>query len=303
MTWEWKDLPNPTHPHAPNGPACTIRLTQTGWQHIFKRHVSNKREPWVEWLLSAAERLPPGTAAGVQPLQQLATAWRQGKSLKSLRDKLLQLAQSSGSQDAIIKILEQATRESFCWPLIMVTRVVQPSSTHPNLLPTSSSKSTANLPQPLDFQTMHWRAVLPVGAILVVRRVPRHKRNIVVTCYILEDYDKSPHYRWKSAVKKLLRRYVPISKDEHGRPTGWFYPKQAVTYPTGQRLCVDLVTPTNWGFNMQVQGGRWLGRLPDWPAVEQIRSAIQTSPQRFHLRPRHRPAYEDSHQQEEVRPT
>jgi len=135
-----------------------------------------------------------------------------------------------------------------------------------------------------------WHLVLPSGAVAILRGSGPSLRW--VTCYYLRAaaVQKMRRHRWKAAVRQIIRRYVPLK----GEPPQWLLPSQeeevAIRNSEGKVIGwvknLQFITPENWGFEPELKGCPWRGRLPSWPAAEEAESPTYAKPRPRWLKPR-----------------
>lgn len=163
---------------------------------------------------------------------------------QELCDRLVQWYYGeSDLDDETLRRLEQlfgeALRESLNRPLILLTR-------------TGPGRLT-------------WIAILPSGAIFVLKSKYDDSRVHLVTCYYPDRPNlHPPHRRWRHIVHTYLWRFAPIR--EEGAAKRFFMPEDGKT---------QFVQPKNWGFDMSTHPPVWRGALPDWPAAEKLSPKIK----------------------------
>mgnify|MGYP000047132114 CR=1 FL=1 len=119
-----------------------------------------------------------------------------------------------------------------------------------------------------------WIAILPTGAIFVLRSKFSDSRAHLVTCYYPDRPNlHPPHRRWRHIAHTYLWRYAPIR--EQGGARRFFMPENEK---------IRFVQPENWGFDMSARPPVWRGALPDWPAAKKL--SPKTKQHRIKLRQR-----------------
>lgn len=99
----WQDLPDPRDPQAPAGKHTEVVLSAEAWEHIVRKHIANRREPWDELLSRPVRKrvvLEHGTAGD--------EGWQ-------------------ATQEAVDRLGRQI-RHSLERPLVMLYRVGQPGA-------------------------------------------------------------------------------------------------------------------------------------------------------------------------------
>ncbi|GIX01880.1 MAG: hypothetical protein KatS3mg112_0817 [Thermogutta sp.] len=169
--------------------------------------------------------------------------------------------------DVVLGGLKKQTQESFVRPQVLIFRRRLSIGNHTN-----------------------WLLILPSGAIAILRETGQFLRWI--TCYYLAPVAvvKKRRERWKTAVRQIIRRYVPLK----GEPPQWLLPSQeeevAIRNSEGKVIGwvknLQFITPENWGFEPELKGCPWRGRLPSWPAAEEAESPTYATPRPRWLKPR-----------------
>ncbi|MGB9687428.1 hypothetical protein [Thermogutta sp.] len=167
----------------------------------------------------------------------------------------------------VLEVLEKQTQASLVRPQVLILT-----------LATSTARDTK------------WLLVLPSGAIAILRGTECVLRW--VTCYYLcvAAVERKRRERWKATVREVIRRYVPV----RGDPPQWLMPTpQDALVLRGSEGKVggcfqnlQFITPENWGFEPELTGCPWRGRLPSWPEAEQYDGREQPNTRRRWFKPR-----------------
>jgi len=192
----------------------------------------------------------------------------------------IQSADGQAVVSRVLGVLREQTREALSRPQALVYR--------------SQHKSAS---------WMTWHLVLPSGAVAILRGTGPSLRW--VTCYYLHAaaVEKNRRHRWKAAVRQIIRRYVPLK----GEPPQWFMPspqedvvlRNSEGKVTGRAKNLQFITPENWGFEPELKGCPWRGRLPSWPAAEEAQGSRHSRSRSRWLKPRRR--WEESADADSVR--
>jgi hypothetical protein len=119
-----------------------------------------------------------------------------------------------------------------------------------------------------------WIAILPTGAIFVLKSKYDDSRAHLVTCYYPDRPNlHPPHRRWRHVAHTYIWRYALIR--EQGGARRFFM-------PTDEKI--RFVQPENWGFDTSARLPVWRGALPEWPAAEMLSPTTRRS--RIKLRQR-----------------
>jgi hypothetical protein len=129
VTTKWNDVPDPRDEDRPCSGVCQVFAEERAWRHIVEEHLSDRREPWDEWLT-------PALAA------RFRNAWQRGSTDEG----------RAATLEEVSVIVEREAKTCLGVPLALLYDSYQP--------PPPGGRSPAQ-------ET--WNLVLPAGALLVAR--------------------------------------------------------------------------------------------------------------------------------------
>lgn len=144
--------------------------------------------------------------------------------------------------------MERWVRASFAWPLVWIKELL--------------SENT---------KREIWGAVLPIGAILIIRRA-RGRAAFVTAYFKSEDLNAPLSSRWRNRVRALVQKHAEWNPSA----------RSFIVQPTSP---VRFVTPERWGFATGYAYSPWRAPEFSWPEAE----AAVRSAEPFPLKPRRRP--------------